>query len=330
MQANLDKAKVFTDFSGFEALRKGAREQDPKAVKEVSKQFESIFTYMMLKSMRSAGQFFSKDGFFQSDTMQHYQAMFDQQIAVNLSQGQGLGLAKVLEQQLSNTVPGQKQQTPTEMTPQQLVNNMSQQLSAKMKHVDQMAQVLSEAKQQADKMPATLQPPTVIDPSTRAAIKTEFESPIEFVKSLLPEAKKVAESLGVDPKLLIAQAALETAWGKSIIKNKKGESSFNLFNIKATKSWNKGAIHVTTTEYENGKAIKTQAPFRKYDTYAESFTDYFKLLIDSPRYQNALDKVNSPKAYLDELQKAGYATDPNYADKIHKIYKSEIMSAVEF
>ncbi|WP_019342802.1 flagellar assembly peptidoglycan hydrolase FlgJ [Stutzerimonas stutzeri] len=154
-----------------------------------------------------------------------------------------------------------------------------------------------------------------------APSKTRFSSPAEFIATMLPMAEKAAKRLGVEPRFLVAQAALETGWGKSIIKQKDGTNSHNLFGIKAT-GWNGASAKVTTTEYVNGKATKEVAGFRAYDSFEHSFNDYVRLLENNDRYKPALQVASASgnsERFVNELQRAGYATDPQYARKINQI-----------
>jgi flagellar protein FlgJ len=145
-----------------------------------------------------------------------------------------------------------------------------------------------------------------------------------FMNQLLPHAQQAADKLGVDANILLAQAALETGWGQSVIKNDQGKSSFNLFNIKADKSWTGQQARVSTLEYADGMARKEMAGFRSYDSYKASFDDYVDFIKSNPRYNEALKKADNAAQYVRELQKAGYATDPRYAEKIMNIYHSQV------
>lgn len=149
--------------------------------------------------------------------------------------------------------------------------------------------------------------------------KAAFSSPQEFVATMLPMAEAAAEKIGVDPRYLVAQAALETGWGKSIIRTRDGDSSHNLFGIKSHGSWEGESARVLTTEYKGGKAVKEAASFRAYDSYAQSFDDYVSFLQNNGRYEKALNVTENPERFVKELQQAGYATDPNYARKISQI-----------
>ncbi|MBM7059580.1 flagellar assembly peptidoglycan hydrolase FlgJ [Pseudomonas sp. UL073] len=150
--------------------------------------------------------------------------------------------------------------------------------------------------------------------------KSEFASADEFIATMMPMAKEAADKIGIDPRYLVAQAALETGWGKSIIRQQDGSSSHNLFGIKAH-GWGGDSARVLTTEYENGKAVKETASFRAYSSYQQSFHDYVDFLQNNDRYDDALDVTATPERYVKELQQAGYATDPNYARKVAQIAK---------
>jgi peptidoglycan hydrolase FlgJ len=149
--------------------------------------------------------------------------------------------------------------------------------------------------------------------------KKAFGSKDEFIAAMLPMAEKAADKIGVDPRYLVAQAALETGWGKSIILHSDGSSSHNLFGIKTHNSWDGESAKVLTTEYKGGKAVKEAASFRQYDSFAQSFEDYVSFLQSNGRYETALKSTDNPERFVRELQQAGYATDPNYARKINQI-----------
>ncbi|GAB4391770.1 MAG: flagellar assembly peptidoglycan hydrolase FlgJ [Gammaproteobacteria bacterium] len=283
----------YYDFTEIAKLRKAAQEFDPAALKTVARQFESIFINMMLRHLRSTNEIFSEDNFLNSHAVKMYESMYDHQISVQLADEQGVGLAKIIEQQLLLTNPQFKQTTPnttTQTTPAESVESK----------------------------------PSVNNPNHPS--KIIFDDPVEFAKELLPLAKDAAEKIGVNPRVLLAQAALETGWGRSIIRNAEGESSFNLFNIKTGSSWQKDVVRVSTLEYIDGIAQKQSAAFRKYDSYFESFDDFVNLLQQNSRYAEALENTHDEQKFVNALQDAGYATDPNYAKKIMRIFNSDIFN----
>ncbi|WP_312935374.1 flagellar assembly peptidoglycan hydrolase FlgJ, partial [Pseudomonas sp.] len=146
-----------------------------------------------------------------------------------------------------------------------------------------------------------------------------FSGSDEFVSTMLPMAEKAAKRIGIDPRYLVAQAALETGWGKSVMRNADGSSSHNLFGIKATGKWQGGEASAITSEFREGKFVKERAAFRSYESYEDSFHDLVSLLQNNGRYKDAVAAADKPEQFAKELQKAGYATDPDYARKIISI-----------
>ncbi len=142
------------------------------------------------------------------------------------------------------------------------------------------------------------------------------------MRVLAPAARKAARRLGLPPEALLAQAALETGWGAHVMRRPDGASSHNLFGIKADGRWSGERVSVTTLEYKDGVALKTRADFRAYDDWADSFEDYVRFVRDNPRYRRALQATDDAGRYFEELQRAGYATDPAYARKIRRILES--------
>lgn len=154
-----------------------------------------------------------------------------------------------------------------------------------------------------------------------APAKQAFRSQDEFVATMLPMAKAAADRIGVDPRYLVAQAALETGWGKSVMRQQDGSSSHNLFGIKAGSSWQGAQTRAITSEFRDGAMVKETAQFRSYSSYQDSFHDLVTLLQSNNRYQEVLKSADKPDQFVRELQKAGYATDPDYASKISQIAK---------
>ena len=152
-----------------------------------------------------------------------------------------------------------------------------------------------------------------------APAKKAFSSADEFVNTMLPMAEEAAARIGVDPRYLVAQAALETGWGKSVMRAQDGSSSHNLFGIKAGSSWKGDSARAITSEFRNGEMVRETAQFRSYDSYKDSFHDLVTLLQTNNRYQDVVKSADNPEQFVRELQKAGYATDPDYASKISQI-----------
>ena len=253
-----------TDFRQFAALRRGAGANDPGTLREVAKQFESLFTKMMLESMRKAS---FGDPMFGSDQGDMYQGMMDDQMAVQLSQGKGLGLADMLIRQLSHGAPSGSAQTDAPA-----------------------GNVVDEARKQ------------------------------RFIEQVMPHAQAAARELGVDPRAIVAQAALETGWGMS--QAGTDDTSHNLFGIKAGASWQGATVESATTEYSAGNAGTEYAQFRSYEDIAESMSDYVRVIRDNPRYSAALNTGSDVHAFAHALQRGGYATDPEYANKLIAVAES--------
>ena len=274
----------FQDISSLDNLRQAAQKDEVAALETVAKKFEGIFMQMLLKSMREANAGFeSEDSPFSSGSGRMYRDMHEQQMALDLSEQGSLGLADLIVQQLGPQT--------SNFTPASVLRTQGLPLGA----------------QATTSVSATSSP---LPP------QPTFNSPKDFVEKLMPYAKKAAQVLGGSPAMLIAQAALETGWGQKVVTNGAGDSSLNLFNIKADKRWQGESVNVKTLEYRDGLATREQAKFRRYDTIEDSFNDYVKFIKDSPRYQDALGKIDNAASFLHSLQQAGYATDPNYAQKI--------------
>jgi flagellar protein FlgJ len=245
------------DFRQFAELRRSARADDPAALREVARQFESIFTKMMLDGMRASS---FGDPMFGSDEGDMYQSMMDDQLAIEMSKGKGIGLADMLIRQLSRgaDAAGGKPAPAGEATRQQ------------------------------------------------------------FIEKMLPAATAAGRELGVDPRAIIAQAALETGWGTSQPADGSG-ASHNLFGIKAGASWQGATVAASTLEYESGVANAEVARFRAYGSAEASVNDYVSLLRDNPRYAAALNTGGDVHAFAAALQRGGYATDPDYANKLKAV-----------
>jgi len=294
---NLDMAQVYTDFSGLAALKARAREDQEAALDQVTRQFESLFLQMMLKSMRDASL---GGGLMDSKQSDFYRDMYDKQIAVDMAQKQGIGLADVLKRQLGGaaTAPGDGRSIEDYIGTPILASRV-------------------------DAGPAGTSRPGKAEAGD-ASIRLDG-SPESFLGRLWPAAEEAAAKLDIAPEALLAQAALETGWGRHVMQHREGDSSHNLFGIKADSRWQGDKVRVSTLEYRDGVALNTRANFRSYSSFEESFSDYVNFLQRNPRYQDALRKTSDPQAYFSALQDAGYATDPAYADKIQRILDSTPM-----
>jgi flagellar protein FlgJ len=313
MNAELNSASIYTDISGLNELRSQAKVDPDGSLRKVAEQFEAIFMQMMLKSMRDAS---FGDPLFDSNQSQFYQSMHDQQLSLHMSKTSGLGLADMLVQQLSQhhgtaqqaakDIQGYSVSSPFNADKKDASMNPSQQ-----HQIDISQQAATNKEGEISKLS--------LENNNHVADFKPFAGPVDFIKRTWHMAKQAADELGTQPEVLVAQAALETGWGKAIQKRRDGSSSYNLFNIKADSRWQDDTITVNTLEYRDGYARKERADFRAYPSLQASFSDYVEFIKSSPRYHSALQKAADPQAYIEELHKAGYATDPEYSNKIKDI-----------
>ena len=137
-------------------------------------------------------------------------------------------------------------------------------------------------------------------------------------RNLLRQAYKAKAITGLPASILASQCVLETGWLKFVPKDyNTNENSYNLFGIKAKVS--QPHVNSITHEYYDGVKVRTFARFRKYKNYEESFIDYGNLILGNPRYKEAVANKGDPRKYVEEIWKAGYATDPAYVSKVIQI-----------
>jgi peptidoglycan hydrolase FlgJ len=288
------------DLEGLGELRRRAQRDDASALADVAVQFEALFIGMMLESARSASL---GSGLFDGGETEQYLALMDRQVALELARQGGFGFGKLLTQQL-----GEREAVrPVPPT----TNGVR----------------LPEAPT-ADDVPTSAAFPSALPASLASlggAAPTDAPAeptPAQFVTALLPEAQAAAAALGVEPRLLLAQAALETGWGRAA-PQRDGEPAHNLFGIKAGASWSGAAVEHWTLEHEGGVTAPQRERFRAYGDTAESFADYVGLISTARRYADALSQAGDAEGYARAMTKAGYATDPNYADKWLAIYHGD-------
>ncbi|MET3130565.1 flagellar protein FlgJ [Oxalobacteraceae bacterium GrIS 1.11] len=291
------------DVKGFDALRLSAKANDPGALKTAATQFEAMFINMMMKSMREATP---EDGMLDSAQSKMYTSMLDQQTSQNLAK-RGTGLADMLMRQMSQAVDA--------VTPR--ASNMAAALQA----FRQQAATGVATGTAAVGTPALGTPPAASEqggagqaPHVRA-----------FQQKLGAAAEQASQDSGIPAKFMLGQAALETGWGKREIKSRDGSASHNLFGIKAGPDWKGKVAEAVTTEYVNGAPHTKMEKFRAYDSYADSFQDYAKLLSGNKRYEKVIASAGDASSFAQGLQRAGYATDPNYAAKLTRIIKHSLV-----
>ena len=301
--------RLSLDVQGVDELRRTARSSPQEGMKQASKQFEVMFMNMVLKSMREATP---SDGLFSSQSEKMYTSMLDQQLAQNLS-GRGLGLADAMYAQLSRMTGGDAAPQAGGLPMQPMFPGEAGAVAPKSRP---MPQAYAPAAGPVDL--------SVYEEATAQATLSRSALPqahVEaFVSRLLPAAQRASEASGVPAQLIMAQAALESGWGKREIRMEDGSTSYNVFGIKADRSWKGPVAESATTEFVNGAPQKTRAAFRAYGSYDEAFADYAKFLSNNPRYSGVV-ATRDPAEAAHGLQRAGYATDPEYGGKLVRIMR---------
>jgi flagellar protein FlgJ len=288
------------DPRGLERLRSQAGASPEKALREAAKQFEVLFVNMLLKSMRQAAP---QDGPLDSEQTRMYTGMLDQQLAQAMA-NRGIGLAEVMAKQLSkgSTSPVDSAATPG-------VGGASR-----------IRESSDATPRTGAGAPAPAADPSSVTPPVGPTVKAR-----DFINKLWPHAVEAGKATGLPPHFIIGQAALESGWGARDIKAADGSPTYNLFGVKAGRSWGGETAAAKTTEFVSGVKQKVVETFRSYSSYAEAFMDYANLLKSNPRYSAVLEAGNDPKAFAQGLQKAGYATDPAYAAKLQRVITGSVM-----
>ncbi|MCX7250464.1 MAG: flagellar assembly peptidoglycan hydrolase FlgJ [Burkholderiales bacterium] len=305
-----DPNSLALDVQGLNSLRQSAKQNSPEALKASAQQFEGLFINMMLKSMRQATAAAGQE---QSQDSQLYTSMLDQQLSQTMAQ-RGIGLADMMLRQMQRqpgalsganaaggaaAVPGQQ---PGVGSPDAAGTGTGA-------NVDANASAVGAA---AAKRPLR----SASAPATGVVARVQG-----FIQGVGQHAEQASQRTGLPTSFIVGQAALESGWGRRQIKMPDGAPSHNLFGIKAGPGWNGKVAEVVTTEYVGGVAQRKVAKFRAYDSYAEAFNDYASVLLKNPRYQSVLASGQTVAGFAQGMQKAGYATDPAYADKLARVIR---------
>lgn len=260
-----DALGLAVDGRNLVSLERRAAQRAPDAIDAAAAHFEALFLGMVLDGMRQTS--LGDD----SGDMQMYHQMFDRQVAQEISTGRGLGLARLIAEQLRRSAG-------------------------------------------AGEAPAA-----PVTPVASTGEGPGAASRADFIREALPHAMRAGRALGVPPLALVAQAALESGWGERLPRRADGSTSFNVFGIKAGGSWSGDRVAARTLESEGGAMVERTAHFRAYADLGAAFDDYARLISTDPRYSKARAGAGDPGRYLVELQAAGYATDPAYADKVGRV-----------
>jgi flagellar protein FlgJ len=286
------------DVRGIDSLRATASHDPKAAVQAVAKQFEALFMQELMKSMRQATL---SSGMLENNGTKMGTEMLDTQFAsqmTGLPGGLSQAIVKQLERQMGAAKSG-ADTGPIELKPLQWGNSPG------------VFQGVKPLQQQ----------PQTTGPVVQGS---HTERQLSFVKKHTEAARSAEAATGIPAGFMVAQAAHESGWGKREIKNADGSTSFNVFGIKAGSSWKGPVAEIVTTEYINGEPRKVVAKFRAYKSYEESFNDYARLMQNSPRYSQVLAQANTAEGFAQGLQKAGYATDPAYADKLGRVINTTL------
>jgi flagellar protein FlgJ len=308
-------SKFALDTKGLGELKQGARSGSPAALKEAATQFEAMFINMMMKSMREATP---QEGIMDNQQSKMFTGMLDQQLSQNLAK-RGMGLADVLTRQLTSNQMGAQALA---IGADGVAAGKAAAAASAMAPLDGSMRPGMDAATMI-KTGAT-QPGAPVLPLTTASGRVQPAHVRNFQEKLHAHAAEAERATGVPAKFMLGQAALESGWGKRMIRNADGSSSNNLFGIKAGPGWKGKVATAVTTEYVNGVARQKVERFRAYDTPADSFKDYANMLARNPRYDKVINSGGDAAAFAHGLQRAGYATDPMYAAKLTRIIKNSL------
>jgi flagellar protein FlgJ len=303
--SNDQTGKLALDTKSLGNLKQSAAAGSPEALRGAATQFEAMFINMMMKSMRAATP---AEGMTDSEQTKTFTTMLDGQMSQNLAK-RGMGLADMLVRQMSSqtanaqalAIGGETGTTSATAVPQALD-----------------ATSPSSAIGTAFAARAAIVNPTSTGNASQAPHVRAFQ------EKLAAHADEASAATGIPAKFMLGQAALESGWGKREIRNTDGSTSHNLFGIKAGPNWTGKTTTAVTTEYVNGTPVTKREKFRAYDSYADSFKDYAKVIANNPRYEKVMASGGDAATFAHGLQKAGYATDPHYATKLTRIIKNTL------
>jgi flagellar protein FlgJ len=316
--ASSSSANTYTDLNALAGLKKDSH--SPQALHAIAQQVDALFLQMMLKSMRDAT---AGDGEADSNEMGMYQDMFDKQISLTLSQHQDLGLGSMVTRHMSAAASAAPATTaaPAAAAPTGTTSTATTPRTTSPGTTP--AGTATPASAATPSGTATLSGTatssgTATD-SAAVPSTSMLQSAGQFVDQVLPAITRAARALGVSPLGMLAQAALETGWGTRMARTADGSPSLNMFGIKAGDSWDGARASASTLEFSGGVATQRHTAFRAYGSIEESVADFANLLKTSPRYRAAVSAGGNAQAYINSIGQAGYATDPEYTNKLNEI-----------
>ncbi len=317
--------RLAVDVADAMALKAGAAGGDKDALRAAAQQFEALMVAQMLKTMRETHFNDEDDPLTGGESMKMYQDLLDQQWAAKMAKGRGLGFADMLVRQMEQNAglalkadsagaagadkPGAAAGKSGGSAVPSAAGSAGLQGGA-----------VSPAVTTGVQTTATTGATTGAQAAAASAAPRAGDRKQRFLEALRPHAEAAEAETGVPARFILAQAALESGWGDREIKDAQGQSSHNLFGIKAGRSWDGAAVETTTTEYRQGLPMKQTQRFRAYADYGEAFTDYANLLKN--RYGDAVNAGNDAAGFAKGLADGGYATDPAYAGKLKAVIAS--------
>lgn len=338
MTANVS-GSLASDARSLDALKTGAARDPKAAIRQAASQFEALFMQMVMKSMRDA---VPKSGMLEGTGSDTFQGMLDTQFAQGMT-GKPGGLGELIAKQLMRNMPpdaaapGGGAATPKvssagiERSLAALDASASSARSGDGEDLfpsgsQVLAAAAAAARVRSMRAPAMqrdalsgmpmLGPDSAAATSANGANGKPGAAPAVFVDRMWGAATNAQRATGVPAGFIVGQAALESGWGRQELKHADGRTSFNLFGIKAGAGWKGATVDATTSEFVGGKMIKTVERFRAYGSYEEAFSDWSRLMASNPRYAGVLSAGGSVETFAKNMQRAGYATDPNYASKL--------------
>lgn len=334
-------APLAADSRSLDGLRSQAARDPAGALRKAAGQFEALFMRQVLKSMREA---MPKSELWNGSAESTYTDMLDQQLAQTLS-GRPGGLAEVIARQLSRSVRNGLAAEAVDTTASGsaaaaaagaagTAGGTGRRSAAGMNAVagaGGASAATAAAARRAAAQPGSARTFAAVErqaATTRATmpdLSRLSETQAGFVREMWPHALLAQQSTGVPAEWIVGQAALESGWGRRQIRNEDGSTSHNLFGIKAGRSWEGDVARATTTEYVDGQPRRQVERFRAYGSYSEAFTDWARLMTSSGRYGNVLRSASSVQAFSSGMQKAGYATDPQYGAKLERTINQALM-----
>ena len=282
------------------------KEAEAKQLEAVATQFEGLFMHMMLKSMRAVNRVFSEGNYLSSFETGMYEDMLDEKLSTSMSSTHALGIADMMIRQLGD------QPRPTNYALPMGAPALLSPAPSSTTSADQAAKATQATVERLVRRP----PGVKIEPAQRQAV---FDSPQAFVEGLRTDAQVTAAQLGLAPRGLLAQAALESGWGQHVIHDGAGANSHNLFGIKAGKDWHGATVAIASVEVSNGVVGRQVSHFKRYDSYGQAFADYAKLLQGDARYRSVLQAGKDTADFSRNMGQSGYATDPDYAKKLDRV-----------